>query len=160
MRQLIRTILKEETEQDLSPVIKKLLESSIVSTYEEIICNIDVVAPWKRGPIGTHSDFKDYQIRVNVIGGLGSKRWPQTQSVYKERDKIVNDVWHTVYNFMGLSTDVFLRNVKSCDEVTPREFNEEEQNEGELTERCWKGYTQKGMKTMFGKRYPNCVKKK
>lgn len=34
-----------------------------------------------------------------------------------------------------------------------------EQNEQqELTERCWKGYTQKGMKTMFGKRYPNCVK--
>ena len=31
--------------------------------------------------------------------------------------------------------------------------------EGEITERCWKGYTQKGMKTMFGKRYPNCVKK-
>ena len=36
---------------------------------------------------------------------------------------------------------------------------QEEMNEGELTERCWKGYTQKGMKTMFGKRYPNCVKK-
>ena len=34
-----------------------------------------------------------------------------------------------------------------------------EQNEGEITEKCWKGYTQKGMKTMFGKRYPNCVKK-
>jgi len=31
--------------------------------------------------------------------------------------------------------------------------------EGNLNERCWKGYTQKGMKTMFGKRYPNCVKK-
>jgi hypothetical protein len=31
---------------------------------------------------------------------------------------------------------------------------------GELSERCWKGYTQKGMKTMFGKRYPNCVKKR
>lgn len=35
-----------------------------------------------------------------------------------------------------------------------------ETNENELTERCWKGYTQKGMKTMFGKRYPNCVKSK
>ena len=31
--------------------------------------------------------------------------------------------------------------------------------EGELTEKCWPDYTQKGMKTMFGKRYPNCVKK-
>lgn len=29
-----------------------------------------------------------------------------------------------------------------------------------LNEKCWPGYTQKGMKTMFGKRYPNCVKKK
>ena len=34
----------------------------------------------------------------------------------------------------------------------------QEMKEGELTEKCWKGYTQKGMKTMFGKRYPNCVK--
>ncbi len=29
----------------------------------------------------------------------------------------------------------------------------------QLNEKCWDGYTQKGMKTMFGKRYPNCVKK-
>jgi len=28
-----------------------------------------------------------------------------------------------------------------------------------LQEKCWKGYEKKGMKTMFGKRYPNCVKK-
>lgn len=34
-----------------------------------------------------------------------------------------------------------------------------ETKEGEINEKCWKGYTQKGMKTMFGKRYPNCVKK-
>ncbi len=29
-----------------------------------------------------------------------------------------------------------------------------------IDEKCWKGYEKKGMKTMFGKRYPNCVKKK
>jgi len=28
-----------------------------------------------------------------------------------------------------------------------------------LTEKCWKGYKKDGMKTMFGKRVPNCVKK-
>jgi hypothetical protein len=39
--------------------------------------------------------------------------------------------------------------------VKQEEITEDE----ELNERCWKGYTQKGMKTMFGKRYPNCVKK-
>ena len=31
-------------------------------------------------------------------------------------------------------------------------------NEEELDEACWKGYHKEGMKTMFGKKYPNCVK--
>jgi hypothetical protein len=48
-----------------------------------------------------------------------------------------------------------LRSIKMYDNSS-----KQEQNKSELTERCWKGYTQKGMKTMFGKRYPNCVKKK
>jgi len=43
--------------------------------------------------------------------------------------------------------------------IMSKEMREQEQTEVELTEKCWKGYTQKGMKTMFGKRYPNCVKK-
>jgi hypothetical protein len=52
--------------------------------------------------------------------------------------------------------------VCSSDLIETRKENSkkktEEMKEGEITERCWKGYTQKGMKTMFGKRYPNCVK--
>ena len=27
-----------------------------------------------------------------------------------------------------------------------------------ITEKCWKGYEKKGMKMLFGKRVPNCVK--
>jgi hypothetical protein len=152
VRQLIKRILKEEREKDVSLKIKKLLKDSVVPNHK-MICTVDVVAPDKMydDPTG-----KDYQVMVSVIGGLGSKHWPMTQSVISSRDKIVNDVWHTIYDYMGLSTDVFLRNVKSCDEV----LTKNELDETELTERCWKGYTQKGMKTMFGKRYPNCVKKK
>jgi hypothetical protein len=29
-----------------------------------------------------------------------------------------------------------------------------------ISEKCWKGYEKKGTKKMFGKMYPNCVKKK
>ena len=124
MRQLIKKILKEQTEPDMGTAIKELLNTSIVSNYRKIICDIDVVAPWKREPIGSFSEFKDYQIIVKVIGGVGSKRWPVTQYVRNEGDKIVNDVWHTVYNFLGLSADIFLKNVKSCDEVLTESSNE------------------------------------
>ena len=180
MRDLIKRILREETQKDLSSKIKKLLEDSVMPNHK-MICKIDVVAPWKL--IGNTS-ISDYQVMVTVIGGIGTKNWPVTQFVHSLRDKIVDDAWNTVYSYMGIPTDVFLRNVKSCDEVVSDESEKEEENEGagaydapafemepdhttfkheqkeaELTERCWKGYTQKGMKTMFGKRYPNCVKK-
>ena len=46
--------------------------------------------------------------------------------------------------------DACYHKVKSRDSVWPSEM---------LDEKCWKGYEKKGMKTMFGKRYPNCVKK-
>jgi len=40
------------------------------------------------------------------------------------------------------------------------QINQSYEPEGEvLDEKCWPGYKKKGMKTMFGKRYPNCVKK-
>jgi len=43
--------------------------------------------------------------------------------------------------------------------LVKRVLEEQTINESEITEKCWEGYTQKGMKTMFGKKYPNCVKK-
>ena len=45
--------------------------------------------------------------------------------------------------------------------MTEEELKEiiKEELELVLLEKCWPGYEKKGMKTMFGKRYPNCVKK-
>jgi hypothetical protein len=53
---------------------------------------------------------------------------------------------------MGVNPKVFIGEIGE-------DVNEIEEAKREINEKCWKGYTQKGMKTMFGKRYPNCVKK-
>jgi hypothetical protein len=46
-----------------------------------------------------------------------------------------------------------------CRKVGAANWGNSTKEEVEIGEACWKGYEQKGMKTMFGKRYPNCVKK-
>lgn len=117
VRQLIRRILREETEKDLTSVIKKLLNDSVLNEYRGWICGFDVIQPRKREPIGSLESFTDYQIIVYVMGGVGSLNWPNTQHVNRKRDEIVDKVWKSIYNFLGLSTDVFLKNVKTCDEV-------------------------------------------
>jgi len=55
-------------------------------------------------------------------------------------------------------TDMFIDKIR--EKYHELKNDSESHDKVEINERCWKGYTQKGMKTMFGKRYPNCVKKK
>jgi len=51
-------------------------------------------------------------------------------------------------------------NMQKRNQMLQQLQNQSYQPEGEvLDEKCWPGYKKKGMKTMFGKRYPNCVKK-
>jgi len=53
------------------------------------------------------------------------------------------------------------KNEKKYTEPPYKDLTASNEIDGEsLDEKCWPGYEKKGMKTMFGKRYPNCVKKK
>ena len=72
--------------------------------------------------------------------------------------KLIKDFFSDEFRYgINISTTT----VEHYKELKNRFFNKQkgEFTEGEITEKCWPGYTQKGMKTMFGKRYPNCVKK-
>jgi len=51
------------------------------------------------------------------------------------------------------------RLMKVYNDMGGRKIKENNESLNWLYEKCWKGYEKKGMKTMFGKRYPNCVKK-
>ena len=52
--------------------------------------------------------------------------------------------------------------IKTLNGILKRKFPKEKrlkENTVCLHEKCWKGYEKKGTKKMFGKTYPNCVKK-
>jgi hypothetical protein len=66
----------------------------------------------------------------------------------------MNEIFMLLDSNFDIQPSLKRKYVRGC-----KDSQKQEQMEGELTEKCWKGYTQKGMKTMFGKRYPNCVKK-
>jgi uncharacterized protein (DUF2237 family) len=77
---------------------------------------------------------------------LCAKRWKEAYDEVKAPKVIKNATNKKTLDVIG-------------DIIFDTDSSEMEMKESELTEKCWKGYTQKGMKTMFGKRYPNCVKK-
>jgi hypothetical protein len=69
---------------------------------------------------------------------------------YKLTGKKLHDLFVHKY---GHTPDTWIKKIKN-------RLSEENVEEAELDEACWTGYHKEGMKTMFGKRYPNCVKNK
>ena len=143
VKQLIKRILREEF-RNLSLDIEELLQPT-VDKYSDYVCEVQVFQ--------NVMNPKKYSLRVIFVGGSGSKNWPTTQAVQSSREKVMKEMWETIYKFTGLSMELDSSTVKEC-----KPSITESPNKSEITERCWRGYTQKGMKTMFGKRYPNCVK--
>ena len=140
MRDLIRKILREETKKDLTKYIQRLLDNTVVFKYPDDICKIEV---------------EGYTENVNYPRYWVSVIFKVSDNHITDRDlakNIMDDIWTTINSYFEISPRMRSAFVRNCEEDTTDLF------EGELTERCWKGYTQKGMKTMFGKRYPNCVK--
>lgn len=107
---------------------------------------------------------------VDIIKGSDYKfksfTQPITEDAVKELEIGLKKLDNTSYD----SIDKLMRRIMKEHGMTAKELHnafvskhdktpDDWIKESTITEKCWKGYVKKGMKTMFGKRYPNCVKK-
>ena len=142
MRDIIRKILREERNVDYTRLMQKLVDKAIVFKYSDDVCKIEVE--------GYTKNVRYPRYWVSVVFNVSDNHLSDRNLA----KNIMDDIWTTINSYFEISPSMRSAFVRNCEEDTTDLF------EGEITERCWKGYTQKGMKTMFGKRYPNCVKKK
>ena len=122
--------------------------------------------------------IKDYKNNADKVFG----RKPIEKAHYEPEGEIISEVKDKKGKGSG-SKDACYHKVKSRYSVWPsayasgalvkcrkvgaanwgnskkEEFDPSDLSFQQFMEKCWKGYEKKGMKTMFGKRYPNCVKK-
>lgn len=104
---------QETPRKDLSPIIEKLLDR-IKDNYPDIVCDIEVTAPWNRESTEFEKSFEDYEILITIVGGYGSNRWPNSQAILAQNEDLVTEVWNLVYDFFGLATDIYIKNNPRC----------------------------------------------
>ena len=102
-----------------------------------------------------HNNRKEHLLKTihlyEIVDGI-MERWSNEQGYVNESE--LNEKWSEKYK-----KSINCNNPKGFSQKAHCDGRKKEMKEDELTEKCWRGYSQKGMKTMFGKRYPNCVKK-
>lgn len=159
MRQLIKKILREESDKSLSNErLQKLIGDYISMSYPTAI-KVRVAPPGGNIELTTLTLPNPEDEKDNLIFKMDAYGMPD----YKINPELLDSV-RSMFGGQNKIKRVIFKwfDEKEIDEDLLKNLytHKKEQNESELTERCWKGYTQKGMKTMFGKRYPNCVKAK
>ena len=139
LQEHIRKVLKEETFFKVSnDEYSDLIKDAVLSYVDFDMCAVS---------IQQLEGLEDQYLVILIVE-------KQLKSSYREElQDFLNKYIPLKYIYVSISDGQDCQNYK-------KGRSQQEMKEGELTERCWKGYTQKGMKTMFGKRYPNCVKKK
>ena len=105
----IQENVEDKSKKDLSSLIKQSLEP-MMERENNIICDIEITAPWNRESYYNVS----YKVDLLVIGGLNSKYWPVTQAVRKKYDKIIDEVWDTIYSYFGQAVDVNIETTNQC----------------------------------------------
>jgi len=108
-------VIKEEVEKDYTDLITKLMKKTILSEYNDIICDIKVTAPKDREVLDLQKPYLHYKINVYFIGGYGSNLFPRTQEVIGKYERILDTIWNTIYDYLGISTDLYRTYVPKCE---------------------------------------------
>ena len=108
-------VIKEEVEKDYTDLITKLMKKTILSEYSHVICDIKVTAPKDREVLDGQKPYLHYKINVYFIGGHGTKLWPRTQGIRDMYDKVMDTIWSTIYDYLGIATDLYKTYVPKCE---------------------------------------------
>ena len=145
IKQHIKKVLTEEKGDDKVNLAKSL----IYDLFDEV-SHVEQ-SKFKNKPL-LFVYFDSDKTAVNVESWF-DKLISKTIMEYTGDHVVVCPYWAERFDYYK-TADIYISSLKLKNDKLGNVMKEEK----ELNERCWKGYTQKGMKTMFGKRYPNCVK--
>lgn len=102
-------------ENDISFAIDAVLNTTFVEPNKDIVCKIKVIHPKNIEVLKGQQKYLQYKLVITFIGGYGTKYWPRTMAVNDMYEKLMDEAWFLVYNFVGKSTAVFSEYVEECD---------------------------------------------
>jgi hypothetical protein len=103
--------INESKEKSTNELITTVLNTLVLPQYEHVICGFEL----KNVDNKSLDNVINYPgVTVTFIGGYGTKMWPQTQAVQKMYDDVLDDIWETVWDYTGISLEIYSKYVKDC----------------------------------------------
>jgi len=98
----------------MKKLLNKIIQDFILPEYKHVICDIEVKDPNERFDTLGGTPFKSPSVTITFIGGRGTKLWPVTQGIQKMYDEVMDEVWHTIYDYTETAVDIYSNTTKDC----------------------------------------------
>jgi hypothetical protein len=103
--------INESKKKSTNELIITVLNTLVLPQYEHVICGFEL----KNVDDKSLDNIINYPgVTVTFIGGYGTKMWPQTQAVKKMYNDVLDDIWETVWDYTGVSLELYSKYVKDC----------------------------------------------
>ena len=103
--------LNESKEKSKKDLIERVLNDLVLPQYEHIICGFEL----KNVDNESLGNVINYPgVIVKMIGGEGTRMWPNTPGVQKMYDDLLDEVWETVWDYTGISLELYSKYVRDC----------------------------------------------
>lgn len=112
----------------MKKVIEDILNNMILPEYDHVICGFDILMPDERFDSAGVRSFKSPRVTITFIGGPGTKLHPLTPRVQDMYDDVMNEIWHTIYDYTNITVDLYSRYKKECNET----INESKEEKSKL----------------------------
>ena len=103
--------INESKKKSTNELIITVLNTLVLPQYEHVICGFEL----KNVDDKSLDNIINYPgVTVTFIGGYGTKMWPKTQAVQKMYNDVLDDIWETVWDYTGVSLELYSKYVKDC----------------------------------------------
>jgi hypothetical protein len=109
----LSNVINEAKYNSQKEIIEKVLNTIVLPEYEHVICRFEV-EQHERFDINGKKRFKYPSVTVTFIGGKGTKLWPVTMGIRDMYDKVMDEIWDTIYNYTGIAVELYSQYVKDC----------------------------------------------
>jgi len=103
----------ESKDKSTKELITAVLNTLVLPQYEHVICGFEYKEE-KRLAGKNGKTINSPSVTVTLIGGYGTRMWPNTQAVQKMYDDLLDEVWDTVWDYTGISVELYSNYVKDC----------------------------------------------
>ncbi len=109
-KQNVKKQINESEDRPNKEIINNVVNELILPNYKDVICDIEYIDKDERLDFWGEPSFNQSRVTITFIGEKPLK--------IKERDKydnIMNEIWDTIHDYVGISVDLYARYSDKCE---------------------------------------------